>query len=647
MTMAVSEANGKPIPAAPNPQPAPMRLETPSAPLSIISGERTPRSRPVRVRRDPGTLSHVPRSTHRHHGTPTPSHGSYKSNHHRNTSFDKQRKSAQQQQFTIDHRRCHIPHQHQTQGRHHPPHLPYTTPARLDQRTNKSQEITENIIVSGTYFKNNQLQQVTTTETSDGFTPIVCSSPNYPQSTLTPHSYYSNTSTPNTTQQPTTKDHSDFFTSHDTTSHQPNRSIDRVHRKGDPPHNHHRSNRTPTNKSHDNLLPTPPHPTTSTLIPAHWSNNIPAPNSLATPILNRSRIVRVRRKDDTAQPRNPKQLSTPASIAAPSVSSRGIDWQGHRKDRLMHHLNSKTASTNSISSASTTASTRHINDDAKTLTPQQNLPTGITPMESSSTIICHQHVNKATQQQPDSEDIPTGVKSTCKNSAPSFSKPQTDNDLQLYPTPYSRTYRYKNFRNTHDTTPAQPGSIWHHRIRYQYYRYQLQNTHLQRRPTEHLRSHPLRHNEAVGTSTTPTTSTATHMTQRYTIDTTTAPLPVLPWYQNLPLTVYSYFYDDGRPGPPWPPPTHNNKLLRVLSMSDTKDPLSTRPGFPQNPTDIRSSRTIHNKQLHPTDPTQADRTQLQADKIRAKLHTHDIRQHFIRNIGPQPSTSDKNLLRPP
>jgi len=47
------------------------------------------------------------------------------------------------------------------------------------------------------------------------------------------------------------------------------------------------------------------------------------------------------------------------------------------------------------------------------------------------------------------------------------------------------------------------------------------------------------------------------------------------------------------------------------------------------------------------DPTKADWTQLQADKIRAKLHTHAIWQYFIQNIGPQPSTSDKNLLWPP
>ncbi len=178
------------------------------------------------MRRDPGTLSHIPHSTHRHHGTPPPSHGLYKSNHHPNPSFDQQRKSAQQQQFTIDQRRCHIPHQHQTPGRHHPPHLPYTTPAWLALRTNKSQEINENTIVSGTYFKDNQLQHATTTETSDGFTPIVRSSLNYPQSTLTPHSYHSNTSTPTITQQLTTKDHSDFSTLHDITSLPPNRSID-------------------------------------------------------------------------------------------------------------------------------------------------------------------------------------------------------------------------------------------------------------------------------------------------------------------------------------------------------------------------------------------------------------------------------------
>ena len=108
---------------------------------------------------------------------------------------------------------------------------------------------------------------------------------------------------------------------------------------------------------------------------------------------------------------------------------------------------------------------------------------------------------------------------------------------------------------------------------------------------------------------------------------------------------------------------------------------------------------ICNKHLHPTDPQQADRTQLQAmvqqifhdvqndpnlqdfltyttaeaimtqptrhiqqwvnnchnhirnqqkaAKIRAKLHNHDIRQYFICNNGPQLRTSDKNLLHPP
>jgi len=36
-----------------------------------------------------------------------------------------------------------------------------------------------------------------------------------------------------------------------------------------------------------------------------------------------------------------------------------------------------------------------------------------------------------------------------------------------------------------------------------------------------------------------------------------------------------------------------------------------------------------------------------AAKIRAKLCTHDIRQYLNRNIRPQPSTSDKNLMWPP
>jgi len=108
---------------------------------------------------------------------------------------------------------------------------------------------------------------------------------------------------------------------------------------------------------------------------------------------------------------------------------------------------------------------------------------------------------------------------------------------------------------------------------------------------------------------------------------------------------------------------------------------------------------IRNKHLHPSDPQQADQTQLQATvqqifhdvqkdpnlqdiltyttaevimtqptrnirqwvtnchnhirnqqkaaKIRAKLHNHDIRQYFIHHNGPQLRTSDKNLLHPP
>jgi len=109
--------------------------------------------------------------------------------------------------------------------------------------------------------------------------------------------------------------------------------------------------------------------------------------------------------------------------------------------------------------------------------------------------------------------------------------------------------------------------------------------------------------------------------------------------------------------------------------------------------------TIWNKHLHPTDPQQADQTQLQATvqqifhniqndpnlqdiltyttaeaimaqptrnirqwvnnchnhicnqqkaaKIWAKLHNHDICQYFICNIGLQPRISDKSLLQLP
>jgi len=90
---------------------------------------------------------------------------------------------------------------------------------------NISQELNDNIILLGNYFKDNQLQPVTTTKIPDSFTPIVCSCLKYPQPTLTPCSYHSNNSTLTTTQQLTTQDHYDFFTLHNTTNLPPNISI--------------------------------------------------------------------------------------------------------------------------------------------------------------------------------------------------------------------------------------------------------------------------------------------------------------------------------------------------------------------------------------------------------------------------------------
>jgi len=204
-------------------------------------------------------------------------------------------------------------------------------------------------------------------------------------------------------------------------------------------------------------------------------------------------------------------------------------------------------------------------------------------------------------------------------------------------------------------------------------------------------------------------------TQRHITNTevTTAHLPDLSlWYENLP-PIYD-LYNAGRPIPPWPLPTKFSCKLTPTANTDptlSDHPKATRHDCAwQHPdhlthTPLRAIAlstyypwTIRNKHLHPTDPQQADPSQLatiqqifhnvqnepnlwdilnyttaeaimtqptctirqrvnychnhihnqqKAVKIWANLHNHDICQHFIRKIRPQPKTSDKNLLRPP
>ncbi len=179
-------------------------------------------------------------------------------------------------------------------------------------------------------------------------------------------------------------------------------------------------------------------------------------------------------------------------------------------------------------------------------------------------------------------------------------------------------------------------------------------------------------------------------------------LPGLPllWDQYLLLTA-AHLYESGRPGPPWPPPT---KFLRARPITANTDPSTA---FQKNHTDTRPSRALQPTVHHPRKPLHALTRNIhqlhhhphlcrrpkywwynqqifhdvqqdpipqdiltymtaestihqwannchdnipnhrKAVKTRAKLHIPDIQQHYIRNIGPHPSTSDKNLLRPP
>jgi len=157
----------------------------------------------------------------------------------------------------VDNHQGHLPHQHNTQARNHPSHVPRMT--RVDWpvlRNNKSQEFNDNIILMGNYFKDNKLQHATTTAIPHSFTPIVRSCPKYSQPTVTLRSsYHSNNLNLTTTQQPPTQDHYASFTLYDTTGCLPNRSINRVHCSGDLSHNPHRSNQNHARKLHDNLPP--------------------------------------------------------------------------------------------------------------------------------------------------------------------------------------------------------------------------------------------------------------------------------------------------------------------------------------------------------------------------------------------------------
>jgi len=181
--MAVLEANGKPIPAAPDPQPASTPSETPREYLPIFSGGKTSRRCSVRVNRDPGTLSYVPTSPHRHHGTPLLNLEFLTANRPPTSPFEIRHHSAQQQQLTHNHWQCSTLHQQQTKGRRYSTNTQCTTRAnrpelcnnKSHEINNKSQETNDNGISNGS-ITGTQLQNTITTDHTDGFTPIVCDS---------------------------------------------------------------------------------------------------------------------------------------------------------------------------------------------------------------------------------------------------------------------------------------------------------------------------------------------------------------------------------------------------------------------------------------------------------------------------------------
>jgi len=216
-----------------------------------------------------------------------------------------------------DHQHYSIQHQHQTNNRHHLTLAQRTTLAnRPELRNIKSQEINDNSLLNSNYTTGTQPQHITTTDYPDCFTPIVSDSrQKKTKSTLTPRSHNSKILTRTTNQQQKSQNHHDPITPSDTSGLPARQSIIREHRNDDRPHD---TNRTHKSKSHEKLSSTPTLPITSTPTSANCGRNTPASQLLATmPESIKHRIVRVRRKNDTASPRFQTQLCTPLSIATP------------------------------------------------------------------------------------------------------------------------------------------------------------------------------------------------------------------------------------------------------------------------------------------------------------------------------------------
>jgi len=258
-TMVVSEANGKPVPAAPDPQPPPMLSEIPSVPLPIFSKQKTSSRHPICMQRDPGTLNHVPQSTHHHHGTPLPSQELFNTRQHSASSFIPQCKSDQQQQFTLNHCRRNLLQQHQTAHRYQPPHAPCMKMTdRLMVSNNTNQEYNDkNSNLTGNYVTGYTLLQLPMTDITDGFTPIVCSHrtkhPQHPNSTL--HTSLSNILPTNTTPQLDIQINIDLLPPYDPKGFTAKLSPVCAHRNGNTHHIPYHTNPTNMSTIYNKLLP--------------------------------------------------------------------------------------------------------------------------------------------------------------------------------------------------------------------------------------------------------------------------------------------------------------------------------------------------------------------------------------------------------
>jgi len=472
-------------------------------------------------------------------------------------------------------------------------HAPTTTknPKNHKQTTNQQLTTQNHDLILSTRIKGTQLQNtITTDHHPDGFTPIVGSRLKYPQPTVTSRSYNSRNPKRTTNQQLTTQNHNDLILST---------------RKGEGCKTLAHNNHIQPNTTHDDPYPASQFIQVSNHKPATPRNTITAHNPIPPPLTgNRKCIVCIRRKDDTDQQCQQKPRSlTPTASCTPSLITDTIAPLKKNPTPLTK-CNPTQTTNESISSLSAFPCLLSIGSGVAHQLKSQLGNNSLTSLPIEG---CSRLGTTGNQQPSDTKDDILPDLPSCNEAL--FSS-LTTHTIRQNSIPYSRAYRYRTFCTTYGK-PVKPGSIWHFRSS----RHSLLQHSSEATETLQMQQVLLGASTNTKYIRTPSPTTAKPFTalRTYANDTNQQTLPTI------------YIREPGRPGPPWPPPTgatitHSHRFGKNFTVTRLSHHARPHPIYLPHPT---------------------------AAMTRATLHTHDIRQYFIRSFWPQPQTAAKNLLRPP